>query len=82
MIITIQPVTIGKVTTDKAILNASFGDSTVSVSLYPAIEVNGIWTKLETNVIPLIGLIGQLDIDALFTSVESAIQAVVSERGI
>ena len=82
MIITIQPVTIGKVTTDKAILNASFGDSTVSISLYPVIEVNGTWTKLDTDVIPLIGLTGQVDIDALFSSVESAIQVLTNERGI
>ncbi len=82
MIINIQPITVGDTTTDKAIANISFGDSSVSISLSPVIETDGTWVRLDTPTLPLIGAMGQSDIDVLFSAVESAVQTVTDGRGI
>ena len=83
MIVTINPVTVGSVTTDKAIVNMSVGDSSVAISLYPAIEVSGDWQKLEgAPVLPVVGLDSDTDIAAMLVGIQPDVQALVSGRGI
>lgn len=83
MLITIKPVTIGAVTTDKAIANMSIGDSSVAISLYPAIEVSGEWVKLEgAPVLPVVGLDTDTDIDTMLDGITPDVQTLVTGRGL
>lgn len=83
MILTIKPVTVGSVTTDKAILNMSVGDSSVAISLYPAVEVNGEWVKVEgAPVLPIVGLASETDISALLESFSVPVQTLIDGRGV
>lgn len=83
MILTIKPVTVGSVTTDKAILNMSVGDSSVAISLYPAVEVNGEWVKVEgAPALPIVGLASDIDIASLLDALSEPIQTLINIRGI
>jgi len=77
MIVTINPITIGDVTTDQAIVNVSLGDGSVAMSLFPAVEVGGSWVRLEgADAIPVVGSYPEL-----FEALGPALQAFVTGIG-
>lgn len=83
MIINIQPVTVGDVTTDTAILNMSVGESSVAISLFPAVEQGGVWTKVEgAPVLPLVGMDSETDVAAMLAGIDGPVQTLVSGRGV
>jgi len=78
MIVTINPVTVGDVTTDKAIVNLTLGNESVTMTLHPVTEIGGIWIPIEkNNIIPIIGLYPEL-----FESFKPEIQTFIQGLGI
>lgn len=83
MIITIKPITVGTITTDKAVANMSIGDNSVAISLYPAIEVSGVWQKIEgAPILPISGYVSEEDIDTMLDGITPDVQSLVTNRGL
>lgn len=83
MIVTINPITVNDVTTDKAVVNMAIGDNSVAMSLFPAVEIDGVWTKLnDAPVLPVVGMSDELSIQTMLENCLAHIQKLVSDRGI
>jgi len=82
MILTINPVTVEDVTTDLAVLSMSIGESSIAMTLTPAIDVDGELVKIEgASPIPIVGMAGDTDVAAMLETLGAAVQEFVTARG-
>lgn len=82
MLVNINPITVNGTTTDKALINLAMGANSINVSLFPVAEIDGEWTQLGTDIIPVIGLDTDSDVAVAMATIGAAIQELVSAKGI